>query len=452
MAETVNSYPLDKDSNDASSLCTDTTSIYPASRPVSKHMGEPPRSPMPPASKRKSLTNSISYFLGAATSTKTLGRPPRPASALEMIYNHEEGVASRVYSSRRYSTSDVLQTAMHAQEMRDPLPPIDPLSLLGLGFDLESSVSIAQSEEQHSTESSPTPATFNHLPHRLSIMSASERASTLIGNESEHDFGSDTLFDSVRTRISQMTPIRADRIFDLPPVVMQPSYDPGSNDSRVTIQGYHDALESPTPESVQTTRRLGVNIVHDDEEDGWSSDWDMPSRDDGGLRPFDKLSRLGLELHSNASNTSFGTARERFSTDGSSMRETNSILDWNDGVSMNQASSAANSCRSRTIHTKESLLSMSRKGRRSIKYHRSQSMPLTNTSLRGRTTVPSENWDDDFFDEEDDGFGLGEMIIPRAIEERQASIIGHLGCVREFALLVEGEFGDWILPFSRVTD
>ena len=68
-------------------------------------------------------------------------------------------------------------------------------------------------------------------------------------------------------------------------------------------------------------------------------------------------------------------------------------------------------------------------------------MPLTNTSLRGRThQVPSENWDDDFLDEEDDEFGAGAMVIPRAIEERQASIIGHLGCVREFALLVEGKF------------
>jgi hypothetical protein len=67
-------------------------------------------------------------------------------------------------------------------------------------------------------------------------------------------------------------------------------------------------------------------------------------------------------------------------------------------------------------------------------------MPVVNT-LRGRTPLPSENWDDDFLDDDDEfGMSKSDMVIPRAIEERQASIIGHLGCVREFALLVEGKF------------
>ncbi|KAI9782947.1 MAG: hypothetical protein M1839_004422 [Geoglossum umbratile] len=63
----------------------------------------------------------------------------------------------------------------------------------------------------------------------------------------------------------------------------------------------------------------------------------------------------------------------------------------------------------------------------------------------------SEDWNEDFeFDGFDGipnegGFENGEkrdsgfaMIVPQAIKERQASVLGHLGHVKEFALLVEG--------------
>jgi hypothetical protein len=280
-------------------------------------------------------------------------------------------------------------------------------------------------------------------------MSASERASTLIGCESEHDFGSDTLFDSMRTRISETMPVRADRIFDFDRSYdhrspLQHSYDYDvSTSAPVTSKNYRNS----SPNNTRTAQQVGTaNMTHEDDEDGWS-DWDAPSKDgddhrvpeNSGMRPLRRLPglRMGLGIQNNGSNASFGTVRDRWSADAASLRETSSILDWNDSVSVHSSSSPGSGYRPKTVHAKESHGSSIRAGRRAPTIHvRSQSMPMVNTS-RGKQPLASENWDDDFLDDENE-FGGCEMVIPRAIEERQASIIGHLGCVREFALLVEG--------------
>ncbi|KAF8542110.1 hypothetical protein BDD12DRAFT_426806 [Trichophaea hybrida] len=433
--------------------------------------------PIPTKTRKFSLSN----FLGAASSKTT----PKETTTNDDAITNGNGFVGMVSMggsfARRHSTSEARPTPYHSHRnnrpstsvydglRREPLPPIQSLSLL----DLESTQDPASSEsmsnfgaqpEEHPIEAClGAPALcFAARRHRLSIMSASERASTLIGSESEHDFGSDTLFDSMRTRISEMTPMRADRIFDLDRChldirsPLQSSFDdiPTISHTTPTHRGI-DRMRS-SPNSTHTAQQhMGVaSITLDDEEDGWSSDWDIPSKsadeDDhrlpgqGGLRSYGGLftgSRMGLGLQSNGSNTSFGTAREGFSVDGSSMRETNSILDWNDGVSIHTSNSHGSGYRPKTVHAKESMLSSTRAGRRAPTYHvRSQSVPVVNT-LRGRTPLPSENWDDDFLDDDDGEFGMSKsditMVIPRAIEERQASIIGHLGCVREFALLVE---------------
>jgi hypothetical protein len=198
-------------------------------------------------------------------------------------------------------------------------------------------------------------------------------------------------------------------------------------------------------------------MLFDEDEDGWS-DWDVSKSGDdegemrfpaqGGLKPYSGvLSAASLGLHSNnASNTSFGTAPEGFSVDNASIRETNSILDWSESVPTNTiAATASYAKRSKTIHAKESMFTSTRAGRRATSQHvRSQSMPLVNT--HGRVPLPSENWDDDFLDNDDESSGFG-MVIPRAIEENQASVIGHLGCVREFALLVEGKTSYFVYTY-----
>jgi len=490
IAPTVNSYPADKETNDddTNSLFTDTASLNQESRPASHHMGETQHqrstrhrsstAPIPTKTRKFSLSN----FLGAATSKPT----PNEATTDDDPITNGNGFVGMCSMgggfARRHSTSEARPTPYHSHRnnrpqtsvydgmRREPLPAIQSLSLLDLdpNQDLTSSESVsnsgAQSEEHSSEGSLSAPALcFAARRHRLSIMSASERASTLIGSESEHDFGSDTLFDSMRTRISEMTPMRADRIFDFDRChldirsPLQATFEhelPIVSHTTPTNRGIDRACSSPNSTHTAQQRPGVASITLDDDDDGWSSDWDIPSKsvdeDDhrlpgqGGLRPYGGLfsgSRMGLGLQSNGSNTSFGTAREGFSIDGSSMRETNSILDWNDGVSIHTSNSHSSGYRPKTVHAKESMLSSTRTGRRAPTYHvRSQSMPVVNT-LRGRTPLPSENWDDDFLDDDDEfGMSKSDMVIPRAIEERQASIIGHLGCVREFALLVEGKF------------
>jgi len=46
---------------------------------------------------------------------------------------------------------------------------------------------------------------------------------------------------------------------------------------------------------------------------------------------------------------------------------------------------------------------------------------------------PSENWDDDF----DDCFGAGDVIVPRAIRDAQATVMTHLEDIKAFALQIE---------------
>lgn len=51
----------------------------------------------------------------------------------------------------------------------------------------------------------------------------------------------------------------------------------------------------------------------------------------------------------------------------------------------------------------------------------------------------SENWDDDFEDDCYGGLG-GEVVVPKAIQERQKKVLRHLDSVKEFAALVEGMY------------
>ncbi|KAA8897858.1 hypothetical protein FN846DRAFT_892920 [Sphaerosporella brunnea] len=501
IAPAVNSFPTDKNSNDddTNSLFTDAASLNILSRPVTRmSMGEflhprPARKRSSTASIPTKTTTRRSFSLSNLLNVATAKNMPKDTNSNDSVVIDGDGHSGGVRCSRRHSTPDALSlhptsnpshrksrppTPAYEGIRRELLPPIKKISLINLGeqFSSSSSISLASgspseerlseerlseerlseerlSEERLSEEStSSAPAVGCTMrPHRFSTMSALERASTLIGSESEHDFGSDTIFDSMRTRVSEVPSVRADRIFDFERSYdhrspLQHSYD---NEISTSAPGACSITSkkhrNTSPNSTRTPQQLGTpNIAHEDDEDGWGSDWDVPSKDgddhrlpvNGGLRPHGRIpaSRVGLGLQNNGSNASFGTAREGWSADTSSLRETNSILDWNDGVSVHSSSSPGSGYRPKTMHAKESLLSSTRTGRRAPAIHvRSQSMPVVNT-LRGRVPLASENWDDDFMDDDDE---VCEMVIPRAIEERQASIIGHLGCVREFALLVE---------------
>lgn len=472
-----NNYP------DAESVFSGAESLFFDSRPASRmddlfveRPRERPLASIPPSSpNRHARRSSISDILGVATS----GNPSENRETTGGEAGDESGSCAVDFGfGRRYSESASpypRHTRPSSPEGRQELAPMDPLSLLELDMDPvlyghspnSDDESLSPVDSHHDVDldldlelelevMNLTPIQTSNRRHRLSLISASERASTLVGSEdlnnfeSDLDFQSDTVFDSMRTRFSELTPVRADSIFDIP----DGSPDNLSRDTNYPHKRYVNGDYSPLKRSdiATASSRNGLNsgshrMVFDDDEDGWSSDWDIPSKsgDDGGelrisgLRPYGGLlsaASLGLHSNNNASNTSFGTAPEGFSVDGASIRETNSILDWSESVSPNPSATSAPSYakRSKTIHAKESMLAGSRAGRRAPTYHvRSQSMPLVNS--HGRVPLPSENWDDDFLDDEDEGFG---MVIPRAIEENQASVIGHLGCVREFALLVEG--------------
>lgn len=483
---------------DVGSVFSGAESLFFESRPASRmddlcleRPRERPLATMPPqpSSARRS---SISNFLSAPTSRnpsengETTGNEAGDESGYVGSYATDFGFGRRCSGS---ASSYPHHTRHSSPETGHELAPITPSSLLELDMDPVSRdyspgpddylESLSAVDPHHDIDldlelevMNLTPLRTSNRLHRLSLISASERASTLVGSEdlnnfeSDLDFQSDTVFDSMRTRFSELTPVRADSIFDIP----DGSPDNSSRDTDYPHKRYVNGDYSPFKQNDITTAssRNGLNssshrMAFDDDEDGWSSDWDIPSKkngDDGGelrismqggLRPYGGLlsaASLGLHSNNNASNTSFGTAPEGFSVDGASIRETNSILDWSESVSPNPSATSAPSYakRSKTIHAKESMLAGSRAGRRAPTYHvRSQSMPLVNS--HGRVPLPSENWDDDFLDDEDEGFG---MVIPRAIEENQASVIGHLGCVREFALLVEGNISRCFLPVLRL--
>ncbi|KAI9814401.1 MAG: hypothetical protein M1827_003257 [Pycnora praestabilis] len=143
------------------------------------------------------------------------------------------------------------------------------------------------------------------------------------------------------------------------------------------------------------------------------------------------------------------------------------LFDWSEQHFVEKSSLKGSSPRPRTVHGKQMLDGRGSRssGRRkpSALHVRSQSVPVVPDSASKRdhnnatnkygtwglgSKGPSEDWNEDFdFDgagfqgndgEEDRHIDKGIlMIVPQAIRERQASVIGHLSHVREFALLVE---------------
>jgi len=489
---------------DAASIFSGAASLFFDSRPgtrigdFSQSRGRPSTSANMTAAPKRQVRRSLSVSnILPRSGPQKHGRGGKGLSAEEEEEEEEEGSDGLVglYStdlgvSRRFSEPLVdspylllpRPVSPMSGEERDPLPPIQSLSALELDMEalpatnandlgdcrLET-LSLADPSYEADTDddgeevvdSEPFSRGGGHHQHRLSVISASERASTLVGSEDlghfeGDDFQSETVFDSVRTRVSEPTPVRLDAIFRLPPPEPSEYHLPmGSTKSYMssdfTPTKGNDVPSSSTPTVL--TPHFQRSNMSDDDDDGSSSDWDLPSKsaDDAGelrvptssgLRPLSGIhlsSRLGLNLN-NASNTSFGTALEGLSVDSSSIRETSSILEWSESIPNNGTPPSISRRSKTTIHAKESLLSGNRVGRRVPSFHiRSQSVPVV-SNVR-TVPSPSENWDDDFLD--DDGgegfeFARRGMVIPREIEERQASVIGHLGCVREFALLVEG--------------
>ncbi|KAI9839953.1 MAG: hypothetical protein M1819_000145 [Sarea resinae] len=212
--------------------------------------------------------------------------------------------------------------------------------------------------------------------------------------------------------------------------------------------------------------------------DGWSFDRDYdspiksPIKYSGSSDARNSLS-LPQSPHANLSgmnHESPNDSSQTLSIEHTDKDARSSLFDWSEQQPIRKDSPTGSSARPNTVHGKQGtdVRGSRASGRRgpSAAHVRSQSVPVVPESGNKRdpsgganrfgtwgnsSKVPTEDWDDDFeFDDsnalEKKGGKDGDdtrvdsgvaMIVPKAIQEQQANVLGHLGHVREFALLVE---------------
>ncbi|KAH6719270.1 hypothetical protein BKA61DRAFT_713589 [Leptodontidium sp. MPI-SDFR-AT-0119] len=206
----------------------------------------------------------------------------------------------------------------------------------------------------------------------------------------------------------------------------------------------------------------------DDEED--DEDW---ARDDENMDVSGQLSPPSSSLNSRRVSSSFRAALADLTYSGSTNgnagasaeRPKSNLFDWSEPSSAEKADLMGNSPRPKTAHVKN--IADGRGGRAvgrrgpSALHIRSQSVPVVpdvagqrdhsklapkfGTWGLGAKGV-SEDWDGDFEFESNDVDGGDEgdikmensgMLVPPAIQASQASVVGHVGQIREVCLLVE---------------
>jgi hypothetical protein len=395
------------------------------------------------------------------------------------------------------------------------------------------------------TTSSGTLLSLSHS-RRHSNAAPSERASTLIGSDSEprgitlcddeQDFQSETAFDSVRTRATGLSSnrVRLETLFDQsPPANNNKAELPAlqdllpqdnSRDTRIKSgNGIYDqdGQRLPSPHIVSTThtsvdlpsrntssdtfynalsdpstfsRQLNLGKLewdtsyHNTGQHGGGGNWPVDDSvklmgaeedmeedwDDEGYmdQVKDRLSSppsTRSHQRSSPEQDDFSSLTPQQISTSRSERENdprNNLFTWSEQPSSDKNSSNGNSPRPRTVHGKHSLEMRGGRptGRKPLNaaHIRSQSVPVQdNNGEAGGLTAKfgalgigskgaSEDWDNDFaFDDEESkapaDLSTGErrvdsgvaMVVPKDIVERQANVLGHLGHVREFALLVE---------------
>lgn len=202
----------------------------------------------------------------------------------------------------------------------------------------------------------------------------------------------------------------------------------------------------------------------DDEED--DEDW---TRDDENMNVSGQLSPPSSSLNSRRVSSSFRAALADLTYSGSANgnnteRPKSNLFDWSEPPSTEKVDLMGNSPRPKTAHVKN--IADGRGGRAvgrrgpSALHIRSQSVPVVpdvagqrdNSKLAPKFGTwglggkgVSEDWDGDFdFEINDAEVGEGDtkmensgMLVPPAIQASQASVVGHVGQIREVCLLVE---------------
>ncbi len=222
----------------------------------------------------------------------------------------------------------------------------------------------------------------------------------------------------------------------------------------------NDHLTSSPPTFSLATRDLGrLSLDDEDDDEDWTRDED--EMDIGNLSPPSSMNSRKLSpsfraaladvTHSGLSNGSLQTAERPKST----------LFDWAE-PSAEKSDFYGNSPRPKTANVKQGDSrggrAVGRRGPGAL-HVRSQSVPVVPDVAGQREATKltpkfgtwglgakgvSEDWDNDFEfdgleeeDTEDSAMEHSGMLVPPAIQASQASVVGHVGQIREVCLLVE---------------
>ncbi len=299
------------------------------------------------------------------------------------------------------------------------------------------------------------------------------------GEDEELDFASDTAYDSYRTGATgslraRSTPL--DSMFE---------ESPPSSGSRSKMADFHevalmsafrndDEYIAEEEEGVETPIKYRLRSeVKSSSVNGRNDDDFVRSSPLIFATPTAELLSLGddededwtkddddFDVHNPLPppNTSFHQ-----SLASNSLRHHQNVFDWSETHMNERLNGFGSSIRPNTAHGKQvmDIRGGRAMGRRPTAFHvRSQSVPAVPDVIGAREfKVPkfgtwglgakgvSEDWDNDFeFDcvdgiqEERDVFATGAktpMFVPHAIQASQATVVGHVGQIREVCLLVE---------------
>ncbi|KAH8808605.1 hypothetical protein F5884DRAFT_834160 [Xylogone sp. PMI_703] len=218
-----------------------------------------------------------------------------------------------------------------------------------------------------------------------------------------------------------------------------------------------------TPKYFLSTKDYSGLSLDDDDDEDWTRDdenTDMmalsPPSNSLNFRRISPNLRMALAdvTHTNATN---GKPSER---------PKSNLFDWSEPSIMGKMDHLGHTPRPRTAQSNQVLdgrggRAVGRKGPSAL-HIRSQSVPVVPDGIGHREHLTpkfgtwglgakgvSEDWDGDFeFDNSDSDSSdgkekdmpnerKGSMVVPLAIQESQANVVGHVGQIREFCLLVE---------------
>lgn len=442
--------------------------------------------------------DSVSPVEGSASFNPFNDQPKPERTILSLPQTHETGGVTETNAFRLpRATSETRSGMPLAPEVGRPHRRIISFPL---SRDAKANMDCRRDAvKRPSTSDAVTPPTFRYAFDRQAYLNcpfylrqrsrrhsvaASDPASTVIGSddtriftsgeEDETDFLSDTAFDSIRTHITTNSGSahgpRIETIFDrnhssglmeeeptkIEGLIPNGTFAPGQPDRDPLIPKTHRNSILASPNLLQKTADKSTVRERDSFSSGWS-DEDTRSLVKGEAPSPNGASDIRL-----VEDDIRGPPIETLET-----CQKMNIFDWSEQPRSDREAPGAET-RPRTVHGKQAneLRGCRMPGRKapSFLHLRSQSVPnarepgSANESRKSSgkfgtwglgSKGVSEDWDGDFdFDDADDNIvsqdirvdennRRREMVVPRAIMERQDSLHGQFGLVQELTLLVE---------------